>query len=63
MIEYQKSQRVRLYDMFLLGPFLVYIAMKKGALTDWEKFGIGFIAITTILYNGRNYLKNREKND
>ena len=59
--EYQKSQAVRLYDIILLAPFLLYIAFKKGKLNKWDKIGVGFIGITTILYNGRNYWNNKNR--
>ena len=56
--EFQKSQIVRLYDIFLLAPFLLYVGYKAKGLKNWEKYGIYLIGITTILYNGRNFLKN-----
>ena len=59
--EYQKSQTIRLYDVFILAPFLFYIAFKKGVLTKNEKILVGLIAFGTLVYNGNNYLviKNR----
>ena len=57
--EYQKSQAVRLYDVFLLAPFLLYVGYKAKGLSKFQKYGVYFIGITTILYNGRNYLKNK----
>ena len=59
--EHQKSQAVRLVDVFLLAPFLLYVGYKAKGLKDYEKYGIYLIAISTLWYNGRNYLKN--KND
>lgn len=59
--EYQKSQRIRLYDVFIIAPFLFYITFKKEPLRDWEKAGVGLIAAGTLLYNGRNYLINENK--
>lgn len=59
--EFQKSQAVRLYDVFLLAPFLLYVGYKAKGLSDFERYGVYFIGITTILYNGRNYLKNKNK--
>ena len=58
--EYQKSQAVRLWDIFFIAPFLVYVGYKTKGLKDWERAGIYFIGITTLLYNGRNYLKNKK---
>jgi len=57
--EYQKSQAVRVLDIFLVTPFLLYVGYKATGLKDWERLGIYTIAITTILYNSRNYLKNK----
>tara|TARA_R110001599_G_scaffold171331_5_gene361987 strand:+ start:1209 stop:1433 length:225 start_codon:yes stop_codon:yes gene_type:complete len=59
--EYQKSQAVRLYDVFLLAPFLLYVGYKAKGLSKFQKYGVYFIGITTILYNGRNYLKNKNR--
>ena len=58
--EYQKSQAVRLYDFFLLAPFLIYVGYKAKGLQNWERYGIYFIGVSTLLYNGRNYLKNKK---
>ncbi len=58
--EHQKSQAVRLYDVFLLAPFLFYVGYKAKGIKEWERYGVYFIALTTILYNGRNYLKNKK---
>lgn len=55
----EKSQLVRLFDVFFIGPFLLWIALKTRQQTsDTEYAAILFIAITTILYNGYNYLAN-----
>jgi len=59
--EYQKSQFIRLYDILLLAPFLLYVGYKAKGIKDWEKWGIYFIGITTILYNGRNFIKNQKE--
>ena len=59
--EYQKSQAVRLYDVFLLAPFLLYVGYKAKGITQLQRYGVYFIGITTILYNGRNYLKNKNR--
>ena len=59
--EYQKSQMVRLYDVFLLAPFLFYIAMKRSRLQRWEQMAVLVIAIGTLVYNARNYLINENK--
>tara|TARA_R110002020_G_scaffold56171_7_gene155659 strand:+ start:740 stop:961 length:222 start_codon:yes stop_codon:yes gene_type:complete len=58
--EYQKSQAVRLYDVFLLAPFLIYIGYKAKGLKNWERYAVYFIGASTLWYNGRNYLKNKK---
>ena len=60
--EFQKSQEVRLYDVFLLAPFLAYIGYKAKGLKNWERIAIYLIAGGTAIYNGRNYLKNKNEN-
>lgn len=59
--EYQKSQRVRLYDVFLLAPFLIYIGYKAKGLKDWERIGIYLVGFGTLIYNGNNYLENKKR--
>tara|TARA_R100001079_G_scaffold75075_1_gene40156 strand:+ start:79 stop:318 length:240 start_codon:yes stop_codon:yes gene_type:complete len=63
IVEYQKSQAVRLYDVFLLAPFLLYVGYKAKGISKFERYGIYFIGISTILYNGRNYLKNKRRDE
>ena len=59
--EYQKSQQVRLYDVFLVAPFLFYVGNKATGLARWERYGIYLIAAGTLIYNGSNYLRNRNR--
>ena len=49
----QKSQLVRLVDVFLLGPGLVYVGYKQKD----KRFRTFLIAsgVATIIYNWRNY--------
>jgi hypothetical protein len=58
MNEFQKSQTVRVFDVLVLGPFMVYAAsrlrMGKGA-----RAFLAFAGVATVLYNARNYLLNR----
>jgi|TARA_R110000744_G_scaffold156744_1_gene272442 dipeptide/tripeptide permease len=61
--EYQKSQAVRVWDIIFIAPFLVYIAYNTKRLKNWERTGLYVIGITTLLYNGRNYLKNKNKSE
>ena len=56
--EISKSQNIRLIDVFIIAPFLIYVAYRNKSLTDWEKIGLYIIGIATLYYNGKNYLKN-----
>lgn len=47
-----KSQTVRLIDVFLLGPAMIFAARK---LTGYEKVFMLSMGIGTILFNAVNY--------
>ena len=53
-----KSQTVRLVDVFVLGPFLIW-AGTQGRLSGWARLLLLVSGIATVLYNGRNYLRLR----
>tara|TARA_R110002020_G_C15929113_1_gene743595 strand:+ start:380 stop:583 length:204 start_codon:yes stop_codon:yes gene_type:complete len=61
ILEYSKSQEVRLLDVFFIAPFLFYIGYKAKGITDIEKWIIYAIALGTLVYNARNYLRNKNK--
>lgn len=53
-----KTQSVRIVDIFIYGPYLVYL----GFQTDYsfsiaEKIFLLFLGATTVTYNARNYLR------
>lgn len=59
-----KTDFVRLIDIFIYGPFLLYLAYKgigdlKGTsqMNSAEVALLVFIGATTISYNARNYMK------
>ena len=53
-----KTQYVRLVDVFIYGPYLTYLAFQNEYVFNIvEKIFLVFLGITTITYNGRNYLK------
>ena len=53
-----KTQYVRLIDVFVYGPYLTYLAFQNAyRFNIVEKIFLVFLGITTITYNGRNYLK------
>lgn len=57
--EFAKSQRVRMFDVTVLGPLLMWWAF-RGKLTTVERGMLGVIGLGTVIYNARNWLKNKE---
>lgn len=51
-----KAQAVRLFDVFLLGPFMVWAAGRLEAPESARMF-LWLAGMGTIAYNGYNYLK------
>lgn len=56
--EITKTQNVRMLDVFLFGPFLLYIVFKKEPLTKLEKVLLGTLGAGMMYYNGIRYLAN-----
>ena len=53
-----KTQYVRLVDIFIYGPYLTYLSFQTNyTFTIIEKIFLLFLGITTITYNGKNYLQ------
>lgn len=57
--EISKSQSVRLIDIFLIGPFLIYTGTQSKISKTSSTLLIG-IGAATIFYNGKNYLANKK---
>lgn len=54
-----KSQEVRLIDVFVIGPLLIYTGVAyKDKLLKILSFSLTIIGAATIIYNGRNYYLN-----
>jgi hypothetical protein len=52
-----KTQVVRLADIFIYGPYLVFLVfINDYTLGFYDKLFLLFLGITTITYNARNYL-------
>lgn len=51
-------QTVRLLDVFVVAPFLVYAGRSSSNKTI--KYGLIGLGILTALYNGMNYLKEEK---
>ena len=58
--EIQKSQNIRLLDVFIIAPILIYAGSQKN-LPKWLKISLYTIGVATAYYNGRNYLINKKK--
>jgi hypothetical protein len=50
-----KAQNVRLFDVFILGPFMIWAGMQLK--DDWAKAAMIAAGAGTIVYNGQNYLR------
>lgn len=56
---FDKSQYIRLLDVFVLGPFMIWYALQsRGAMPDVAVAIMFLSGILTIVYNGANYLGN-----
>lgn len=53
-------QKVRLIDVFVIAPFLIYVSSDKN-LSNSVRFGLFAIGVSTLVYNANNYLKNIKK--
>jgi hypothetical protein len=53
--DHGKSQRIRLIDVFLLGPYLIWVANRPNRLRHTDRVLITGIGIATIVYNWTNY--------
>lgn len=51
-----KSQWIRLIDIFIIGPLMIWLGWHKWLDTGLVGLAIVFFGATTITYNLRNYL-------
>lgn len=51
-----KAQPVRLVDIFLLGPFMVWASTRR-TLPEWARLTLLVSGILTVAYNAENYRK------
>jgi hypothetical protein len=51
----EKSQDIRLIDVFVVGPFLLYLSLHPESEPKWMKPWLLIIGIGTILYNYTTY--------
>lgn len=57
--EVQKSQIIRLADVFLIAPYLLYLSTKD-KITNLDRNLLIALGVSTLLYNGMNYLNNKK---
>lgn len=58
-IEVQKSQETRLFDVLVLGPFMIGVALMSRP-SPILRVLLGVAGVGTIIYNLRNYQLTRE---
>ncbi len=56
--EIQKSQLVRLVDVFIIAPYLINLSLDK-KLDKTNKNILMGLGLAILVYNGANYLKNK----
>jgi hypothetical protein len=56
-----KTQNVRLIDVFLLGPTMIWAGYKTEKDNKTLAFFLAVSGLLTIVYNGDNYLRNQRK--
>jgi hypothetical protein len=54
------TQQVRLMDVFLVTPFLIWASTKT--TNKNAKYGLVGLGVLTLAYNGYNFLRNYKKN-
>lgn len=52
-------QLIRLCDVFLIGPYLIYLVY-KGKISKTDKYILFALGTSTILYNGINFLRQKK---
>ena len=56
---FSKAQPVRLFDVLVLGPWLLWLgARHRTSLHPIERAGLVTAGALTIAYNAKNYLEN-----
>lgn len=54
------KQQVRLLDVFVVAPFLIYTSTLKGNPSKWVRLSLLVLGVATLVYNGSNYLKEKK---
>jgi hypothetical protein len=53
------TQNVRLIDVFVVAPFLIYTSTLKGN-PNWVRLSLFLLGASTLVYNGYNYLNDKK---
>lgn len=62
VIEYEKSQLIRAVDVITVAPIIMYAAVSFKEIPSVIRLALGVIAVSTFIYNGRNFIKNQQSN-
>ena len=61
--ECQKSQNIRLIDVFVIAPILVYGGIQyRKVLPNWLSISLVVIGGATFYYNAKNYIETKNLN-
>jgi hypothetical protein len=61
--EYSKSQTVRLIDVLVIAPILIYVGVKyQKSMPKLLSLSLITIGAATAIYNAKNYIKNKQTN-
>lgn len=56
--EYQKTLIFRVYNVFLLSPFLIGVGIKGEKLNPLARMALIGMGIGTMIYNGKNMIED-----
>jgi hypothetical protein len=62
--EMQKSQNIRLIDVYVIAPILIYGGIQyRKVLPTWLSISLVVIGGCTLYYNAKNYLETKKLNE
>lgn len=53
----EKSQDIRLLDIFVLGPFMIWFGVTATGVSEAARMGMVLAGVATIAYNANTYLQ------
>lgn len=56
-----KGQAVRLVDVFVLGPFMMWVGIRARGIPDPARAIMIMSGASTVVFNGANYLRLRDQ--